>query len=288
MTAGTTTLQSSAARPNTAMLDQRSLLLRRLIMDALLNGGRGHVGPALSLVEIFRVLYDDILKVRPEDPKWPDRDRCILSKGHGCLALYAILADRGFFPSAEMATFCREGSRLGGHPEYGKVPGVEASTGALGHGLSIGIGLALAARMQSRPSRVFVVMGDGELNEGSVWEAAMAASKHKLGHLVAIVDSNKFQASGPTANVLDLEPLGDKFRSFGFDVVEVDGHDVRALRAAFGGLNYSQARPHLMICHTVKGKGIEAAEHNSDWHHKSRFSGADLEMIRQSLGMADA
>src|SRR3954463_10952410 len=213
-----------------AALDDRSRHLRRLIFRAIENGGRGHIGPALSLVEIIRVLYDDFLRLDPAKPKWLERDRFILSKGHGCLALYAVLADKGFFPESALDDFCRLESFLGGHPEYGKVPGVEASAGALGHGLSIGVGMALAARMQGRDSRVFVAMGDGEINEGSVWEAALCAGKHRLGALTALVDYNKLQSAGPVAAIQPLEPLAAKWEAFGFQAVEVDGHDVAELR----------------------------------------------------------
>lgn len=254
--------------PNTR-LDERSVHLRRLVVRALAGGGRGHVGSSLSLIEIFRVLYDDILSYRPGDPKWSDRDRCILSKGHGCLALYALLADKGFFPLETLDSFCRRDSILGGHPEAGKVPGVEASTGALGHGLPIGVGIALASRMRGRRNRVFVVMGDGEVNEGSVWEAAMSAHKHRLSNLVAMIDYNKIQSAGATAEILDLEPLADKWRAFGFAVQEVDGHDVEALRRALRAVPFAADRPSAVICHTVKGKGVGFAEHDANWHHKS-------------------
>lgn len=269
-------------------LDERSLYLRHLVMEALIHGGRGHVGSALSLIEIFRVLYDDVLSFRADEPSWPDRDRCILSKGHGCLALYAILADHGFFERDILKTFCHHDSPLGGHPEFGRVPGVEASTGALGHGMSIGLGLAVAARMQKRPSRVFVVTGDGELNEGSIWEACLAAAKHKLANLIAIVDYNKLQSYGPVSTVLELEPLGAKFSSFGFSVVEIDGHDVQALQRCLTELDYDGDQPHAVICHTVKGKGIPEAEFNASWHHKSRFQEQELELIREALGGAHA
>jgi transketolase len=256
-------------RNSTPPLDERSLYLRRLTVKALAGGGRGHIGSTLSLIEIFRVLFDDILKYRPQEPNWPDRDRCILSKGHGCLALYALLADKGFFPLSELETFCRKDSILGGHPEAGKVPGVEASTGALGHGLPIGVGVALAQRMRGRQSRVFVVLGDGEINEGSVWEAAMSAHKHRLSNLTALVDYNKIQSAGTTAEILNLEPLADKWRAFGFGVREVDGHDVEALRRALRDLPAERDKPTAIICHTVKGKGIPFAENDANWHHKS-------------------
>lgn len=253
------------------------------MVDSLEGGGRGHVGSTLSLIEIIRVLYDDVLSVRPAEPRWVDRDRFILSKGHGCLALYAVLADKGFFPIDELRRQCRADAMLGGHPERAHIAGVEASTGALGHGLAIGIGLALAARMQRRPSRVFVTMGDGELDEGSVWEAAMCAAKHKLGHLTAIIDYNKMQSYAAKKDVQDIEPLADKWRAFGFAVTEVDGHDIDALRAAFTAASPEPDKPRVVICHTVKGKGFPFAEHNPSWHHKARVESADVAMMRAAL-----
>ena len=265
-----------------ARLDGRSRALRLAIVDALEGGRRGHVGSALSLVEIVRVLYDDVLRVRPADPAWPDRDRCILSKGHGCLALYAVLADKGFIAREDLVKQCTTGALLGGHPET-HIPGVEASTGALGHGLAIGVGLALAARMRRRPSRTFVILGDGELDEGSVWEAALMASKHRLETLTAIVDYNKLQSYGPVDDVLPLEPLADKWRAFGFAVQEVDGHDVDALRAAFARLPFAPDRPSLLIAHTVKGRGIAAAEHDPTWHHKASFDPHLAQSLRDAV-----
>ena len=252
-------------------LDARSRYLRRLTVDALIGGERGHIGSTMSLIEILRVLYDSVLSYRADEPDWPARDRCVLSKGHGCLALYAVLADKGFFEPAALTDFCRHHSFLGGHPERGKVPGVEASTGALGHGLSLGVGMALAQRMRGRAARVFVIMGDGEINEGSVWEAAMSAAKHRLDNLVAIVDYNKIQSAGPTAVIQELEPLADKWRAFGFETVEVNGHDVTALEEVLGALPRATGKPTAVICHTVKGKGIPFAEHDPSWHHKSKL-----------------
>ena len=254
----------------TPPLDERSKYLRRLVVRALAGGERGHVGSSMSLVEIMRVLYDDVLRYRANEPKWTGRDRMILSKGHGCIALYVLLADKGFIPLETLDTFCRRDSILGGHPEASKVPGVEASTGALGHGLSVGVGMALAARAQKRASRVFVVMGDGEINEGSVWEAAMCAGKHGLSNLVAMVDYNKIQSAGPTREIQDLEPLLDKWRAFNFAAIDVDGHDVEALRAALRRVPLSADRPTAIICHTVKGKGIAFAENDPNWHHKNK------------------
>ena len=264
-------------------LDSRSRMLRKLALRALLGGNRGHVGSTCSLIEIMRVLYDDALQHRPADPAWPDRDRCILSKGHGCIALYAILADHGYFPAEELDKFCRHEGILGGHPDALKVPGVEASTGALGHGLSIGLGMALSARMQSRESRVFVVMGDGEINEGSVWEAAMSAAKHRAGRLTALIDYNKLQSYGPTSDVLDLEPLADKWASFGFHVAEVNGHDVAALRQIVTAPTTSVGPPRAIICHTVKGKGFSFAENEPAWHHKSNFTPDQITDLSREL-----
>jgi transketolase len=186
-----------------------------------------------------------------------------------------MLADKGFIPPETLDTFCRRDSILGGHPEAGKIPGVEASTGALGHGLSVGVGMALAARMQGRDSRVFVVMGDGEINEGSVWEAALSAGKHRLSNLTAVIDYNKIQSAGPTREIQDLEPLLDKWRAFNFATEEVDGHDIAALRNMMGRLPFDPGHPSAIICHTVKGKGIAFAENDANWHHKAKV-GPDM------------
>ena len=269
------------AEPARTTLDERSKYLRSLVIDGL-SAGRGHVGAPLSLIEIVRVLYDDVLRVRPHEPEWPDRDRFILSKGHGCLALYAILADHGFFSKDELKLHCKSGALLGGHVDA-HVPGVEASTGALGHGLAIGVGAALAARLHGRASRVFVVVGDGELDEGSVWEAALAAAKHKLDRLTVVVDYNKLQSYGRVDEVLPLEPLADKWRAFGFAVREIDGHDVAALRETFAALPFESGKPNAVIAHTLKGRGISYAELNAEWHHKSSLKPDVVEQLRQAL-----
>lgn len=276
----------AARRYQTPALDQRSIYLRRLIVRALEGGGRGHIGSSLSLVEIMRVLYDDILRFRPTDPAWAGRDRCILSKGHGCLAQYVMLADKGFFPIDVLDGFCRYDSILGGHPEAGKIPGVEASTGALGHGLPIGMGRALAIRMKGQDARVFVITGDGEINEGSVWEAALSCSKHRLSNLVLMIDYNKIQSAGATAEILDLEPLVDKWRSFGFATAEVDGHDVEALRRLLCRVPLDRDRPTAIICHTIKGKGISFTENDADWHHKSSLKADVIAEMYAALGVA--
>ena len=264
-------------------LDNRSKYLRYLAVKGLDGGKRGHLGSAFSLIEVLRVLYDKVLKIDPENPNNINRDRCILSKGHGCLALYSILADKEFFKMSELDKFCHFDGILGGHPEASKIPGVEASTGALGHGLSIGVGLAIAAKIQKRNSRVFVIMGDGEINEGSVWEAALSAGKHKLDNLTAIIDYNKLQSYDKTSVVQDLEPLADKWKSFGFSVEEVNGHNLTQLEDTLIKLPYKKSSPSALILHTIKGKGIKEAEGNPKWHHKSKITDTEINKLYSEL-----
>jgi transketolase len=268
---------------NSTPLDERSRELRRQIIRTMAAGGRGHVASAFSLVEILRVLYDNVLRFDAKNPRWPKRDRMILSKGHGCLALYVLLAEKGFFPEDELWKFCRSDGMLGGHPECGKVPGVEASTGSLGHGLPIGIGFALNARHEGSDHRVFVVSSDGECNEGSVWEAAMCAAKHRLSNLTVLVDYNKQQSYSTTYEVLDLDPFADKWRAFGFAVEEADGHSVPELQALLRRVPFCSDRPSAIICHTIKGKGISFVENNLQWHHKSKISEEEIRSMMQSL-----
>lgn len=257
---------------STATLDTTSQEIRREILDVLSCARRGHVGSAFSIIEVLRVLYDDVLRHDPKQPRWPDRDRFILSKGHGCLALYVTLARAGYFDRSVLETFCENDSMLGGHPQYEKVPGVEASTGSLGHGLSIGVGIALSGVIDRKDFRTFVLLGDGECNEGTVWEAAMAASKHRLSRLTAIVDYNKMQCYSSTFEVQDLEPFADKWRSFGFHVEECDGHDVTALRKILSAAPVHAEKPTVLISHSIKGRGIAQIENSAPWHHKSRMS----------------
>jgi transketolase len=202
------------------------------------------------------------------------------------LALYVLLADKGFFPELELWKFCKSDGILGGHPEYGKIPGVEASTGSLGHGLPIGIGFAINAKYEKADYRTFVIIGDGESDEGSIWEGAMCASKHKLQHLTVIVDYNKCQSYDSTYNVLDLEPFADKWRSFGFAVAEVDGHDVKALKEVLSRSPLERDKPGAIICHTVKGKGIGCIENDLRWHHKSNLTDEEIRTLFQSLEVA--
>lgn len=269
---------------NIPPLDGRSMELRKEIVKIFDCARRGHIGSAFSIVEILRVLYDDVLQFDPKKPRWKNRDRFILSKGHGCLALYVVLAEKGFFGQDMLYQFCSHNSILGGHPEYGKVPGVEASTGSLGHGISIGIGFALNARYEKGGYHTFVLVGDGECNEGSVWEAAMCASKHKLSNLTVIVDYNKQQSYGSTSEVQELEPFAEKWRSFGFAVAEVDGHNVEELRKVFRNVPLDSEKPSAVICHTIKGKGIKFVEGNLTWHHKSKASDDDIQSLYREVG----
>lgn len=262
------------------VLDQRSIYLRRLILDALEGGQRGHLGPALSILEIVRVLYDEILHIDPANPFNENRDRFILSKGHGCLALYALLADKEYFPKGELKRFCRFDSILGGHPEREKLPGIEFSTGSLGHGLSVGVGMAMAARLKNKTWRTFILLGDGELNEGSIWEAALHASKHQLRSLTLIIDLNEMQASGSTSKVVSVSPLAAKWKSFGFDVYECNGHDISEIVNLLKFKDTEIGKPRVIIAHTIKGKGIKSAEDSDFWHHRAKITVDEVSALR--------
>ncbi len=265
-------------------LDQRSKTLRKLIVRSLIGGGKGHMGAAMSLVEILRVLYDDMINFDPKKPLLSERDRVVLSKGHGCLALYAILVDKGFFPVSELDTTSQVDSILGGHPEHAHVPGVEASTGALGHGFPISVGMALAAKIKKQKHKVYTIVGDGEINEGSVWEAALSASKHNLSNLKVLVDYNKIQSYDFVKDVSKLEPIVDKWKSFGFDVSEVNGHDIKELKKNLElFINNSNNKPSVTICHTIKGKGFYFAENNPEWHYRRSFSKEEIKKFDECL-----
>ena len=265
-------------------LDQRSRALRKLIVRSLIGGGKGHMGAAMSLVEILRVLYDDMINFDPKKPLLSERDRVVLSKGHGCLALYAILVDKGFFPASELDTTSQVDSILGGHPEHAHVPGVEASTGALGHGFPISVGMALAAKIKKQKHKVYTIVGDGEINEGSVWEAALSASKHNLSNLKVLVDYNKIQSYDFVKDVSKLEPIVDKWKSFGFDVSEVNGHDIKGLKKNLElFVNKANSKPSVTICHTIKGKGFYFAENNPEWHYRRSFSKEEIKKLDECL-----
>lgn len=249
-------------------LTEKAKEIRRDIFRAICNGGGGHLPTSFSIVELLLVLYSKVLRIDPANPKDPDRDRFVLSKGHGCVALYAVLAEYGFFDKKLLDTHGKKGTILGGHPDMYKVPGVEASTGALGHGFPFAVGMALAGKMDNKDYRVYTILGDGECQEGSVWEAAMFAPQHKIDNLVAVVDYNKFQAMDKLDNIVGLEPFADKWKAFGWEVREVDGHDMEMLVKTFEAVPLKKDKPTLIIAHTIKGKGISFMENTPIWHFR--------------------
>jgi len=243
--------------------------LRRHIIMMTGQAGSGHPGGSLSAVEIVTALFFRVLRHDPRDPRWADRDRFILSKGHAAPLLYSVLAERGYFPVEELSTLRKLNSRLQGHADMTATPGVEMSSGSLGQGLSFGIGVSLAGRIDKRDYRVYVLLGDGECDEGQVWEAAMASAHYKLDNLVAIVDHNDLQLDGPNCEIMNLEPLPDKFKAFGWHVIEVDGHNLSQLIAAFEEARKVKGKPTAIIAHTIKGKGVSFMEGNVDFHGKA-------------------
>lgn len=250
---------------NIKALKRKAIKIRKDILTMLEKSGSGHTGGSLSLVEILIALYDSVAKHDPKNPGWKKRDKIVLSKGHGCPALYAVLADYGYFPCEELWSLRKMGSRLQGHPQIG-LPGIEASSGSLGQGLSIAGGMAFANRMDGIKSRVYCIMGDGETNEGQIWEAAMTASHHKLDSLCGIIDFNKMQIDGFCSEVMGLEPYADKWRGFGWHVIEADGHDFNSLLDAFHKAKLIKDKPQIVIAHTVKGKGVSFTENQVRWH----------------------
>jgi len=260
-------------------LEAMARKLRRHVIIMTGTAGSGHPGGSLSAAEILTALYFRVLRHRPTDPRWPDRDRFILSKGHAAPALYAALAECGYFPVEELATLRKLDSRLQGHTDMTLTPGVEMSAGALGQGLSFGIGVALAGRLDRKDYRVYVLLGDGECDEGQVWEAAMAAAHYKLDNLTAIVDHNKQQLDGWTREVMNVEPLAPKWRAFGWEAMEVDGHDLSQLLAAFGHARTIAGKPTVIVAHTVKGRGVSFMENNPEFHGKAPTP----EQVKQAL-----
>lgn len=249
-----------------ARLKAQAREIRRSVVEMIGRARLGHIGGDFSVSDILTTLFFSVLRVDPTEPAAPKRDRFILSKGHCAAALYSTLAMRGFFPAAELRTFVEPLSPLNGHPNRRKVPGVEANTGPLGHGLPIGVGVAIGAKLAGTGSRVFVALGDGELQEGSNWEAAMCAGHRGLDNLVAVVDRNRLQQGARTEETNQLEPLGDRWRAFGWDVVSVDGHDHAALYEAFTAPH--PGKPRCVIANTIKGKGVTFIEDRVEWHHK--------------------
>jgi len=259
-------MEGSVALELIESLKEKARLIRRDIITMIGRAGSGHPGGSLSGVEIVTALYFHLMRVDPQNPDWPDRDRFILSKGHAAPLLYAALARRGYFPPEELLTLRKLGSRLQGHPDRKSLPGVEMSTGSLGQGLAVANGLALAARLDRRNFRIYVLLGDGELQEGMVWEAAMAASHYKLDQITAFVDHNHLQIDGRIEEVLSPEPLPDKFRAFGWEVLVIDGHDFRQIIQAVHHAWDTKGKPTVIIAETVKGKGVSFMENQVGWH----------------------
>lgn len=250
-------------------LELAAAKLRNLAMDQVYTAASGHIGGSLSVADILTVLYFDVMKVNSKDPKAPDRDRLVLSKGHTTPALYAALALKGYFPKEELKLFRSVDGHMSGHPDMVNVPGVDMSTGSLGQGISAAVGMALAGKIDGKDYRVYAILGDGEIEEGQVWEAAMSAAKYHLDNLTAVVDVNGLQIDGSTADVMPSEPLDKKFEAFNWNVIRVDGHDLAALEEAFAQAAVCKDKPTVLLAKTVKGKGVSFMENDAGWHGKA-------------------
>ncbi|EGD51938.1 Transketolase domain-containing protein [Thermoanaerobacter ethanolicus JW 200] len=247
-------------------LKQKAKEVRIDIINMLAEAGSGHPGGSLSCADILTLLYFDKMNVKPDNPKWEDRDRLVLSKGHAAPALYAVLAEKGFFPKEELKTLRKLGSILQGHPDMKSTPGLDMTTGSLGQGLSAANGMALAGKLDKKGYRVYVILGDGELQEGQIWEAAMTAAHYKLDNLTAILDFNGLQIDGPNREVKNIEPVNEKFKAFGWHVIEIDGHDFDQIDKAIEEAKATKGKPTLIIAHTIKGKGVSFMENQVGWH----------------------
>ena len=262
-------------------LQEKARQLRLDTINELYEAQSGHPGGSLSCMDILVALYYNVMNIRPEEPRWEERDRFVMSKGHCCPALYAVLADKGYFDKAELMTLRKLGSHLQGHPDMRKTPGVDANTGSLGQGIAIAMGMALAAKHGGKDYRVFTLLGDGEAQEGLVWEASMAAAHYKLDNFTVILDHNKLQIDGRNDDVMSLGDICAKFAAFGFDVVTVDGHDIDAVTAALK-VPHTPGKPKFVCCETVKGKGVSFMENKASWHG-STIKAADYEAAIKEL-----
>ncbi|MBC8254435.1 MAG: transketolase [Ardenticatenia bacterium] len=252
-----------------AELERQALAIRRDIIRMIHASQSGHPGGSLSSTDIVTALYFHFMRVDPQNPDWPDRDRFVLSKGHACPVWYSALAERGFFPVDELLTLRRIDGRLQGHPDMLKTPGVDITTGSLGQGLSAGVGMALGLKHDGRDARVYVIIGDGELNEGQIWEAAMAAAKFNLDNLMTFVDYNNLQLDGWCHDIMPIEPVVDKWRAFNWEVFEIDGHDMRQIVDTIERAHQVSGRPSVVIAHTIKGKGVSYMEDECGWHGRA-------------------
>ena len=253
-------------KPETRRMELHAAEIRLNVMRMIIGKGKGHSGGALSMVDILTALYFGVMRLDPDDPHHPERDRFLLSKGHACTALYATLAQRGYFPVSTLDTYYDLNSYLGGHPVQG-LPGVELATGSLGHGPPVGLGMAVAARMDGKKHRVFVLVGDGEIQEGVVWESALFAAHHRLDNFVMIIDRNGLQSDARTEELLSIEPIEGKFESFGWACQSVDGHDLDALTKMLGSVPFQAGKPSVLIANTVKGKGVDFIENVVPYHN---------------------
>ncbi len=250
-------------------LEKKARRIREDIVEEVYSAKSGHPGGSLSVADILTVLYFGEMNINPENPNWEDRDRLVLSKGHCSPALYSCLANRGFFPVEDLKTFRNINSYLQGHPDKNKVPGVDMTTGSLGQGLSAANGIAIAGKMDKKDYRVYCILGDGEIEEGQIWEAAMAANKYKLDNLCVIVDNNNLQIDGTIEEVMSSYPIDEKFRSFGFQVIHIDGHNIEEIRKAFEVARNVKGQPTCIIAKTIKGKGVDFMENQAGWHGKA-------------------
>jgi transketolase len=257
----------TASQEKVNLIKEKAKLSRLETIRLISLAKSGHYGSSFSCSEIFATLYYHVLRYNPNNPKWENRDRFVMGKGHSAVGVYPLLADVGFFPKEELDTYTEVGSAFGDHPDMNKIRGIDFSSGSIGHGLSVGVGMALAARLDSLDYRTYILMGDGELQEGQVWEAAMSAPNFKLGNLVAIVDNNKVTVDGVTAENMSIEPIRDKWESFGWNVIDVDGHDIEALIRTFENLPSPDTDvPTVIIADTVAGKGVSFMENGYEWH----------------------
>ncbi|MDR0523853.1 MAG: transketolase [Candidatus Methanoplasma sp.] len=265
-------------------LEEKAGLLRRDVIEMTTEAGSGHPGGSLSSADLLAALYFEVMRHDPSDPGWDGRDRFVMSKGHAAPALYAALAESGYFPREELLTLRKLGSRLQGHPVRGKTPGVEMSTGSLGQGLSMACGIALAAKLDGKDHRTFCLLGDGELQSGQNWEAAMFARHHRLSRLTAFVDRNRLQINGLTEDNMSLDPLPEKWRAFGWNVIIIDGHDMAQILEACRKSGLSERNPTVVIMHTVKGRGVSFMENNPEYHGKVCKPGEEAESALAELG----
>lgn len=251
------------------MLEEKANLIRQHIIDMIHEAGSGHPGGSLSIADILAALYFEIMRHDPKNPDWPDRDRLVLSKGHGAPALYSALAEAGYLPVEELKTLRQLGSRLQGHPSMRHLPGIDMSTGSLGQGLSAAVGMALGGKLDRKDHNIFVILGDGEIEEGSIWEAAMSAAHYKLDHLIAFLDRNRLQIDGRTAQVMSIAPVKEKWEGFGWNVISINGHEISEIIRAVNEAKQNEGKPTIIIAHTIKGKGVSFMEGSLNFHGKA-------------------